>query len=120
MRWKEGTGCYSHDIDCIEFDIVDGRIRPLAIIEATNARNLDAPGLLDAIWKRLDPDGDGDSRWQTQTMRIFGVLLGLPAVVVVWEDGDRRCAARYIDRDDSKWFVMPAARWLSFLEGLRR
>lgn len=121
-EWRYGLGdkLYICDFDQVEYAIVDGAIVPVGIIELTLCKTvLEAHSLLEKIWNRLDPDGDGYSHLQSQCMRHVALQYDIPAYVVVHQENGNRFGVRRLDQEDSKWHLLSEERYLRLLHWMR-
>lgn len=122
-RYGLGDGLYVCDFDQTEYTVVNDEVEVVGFIEVTQCRTvLEAHGLLDKIWDRLDPDGEGRSSLQTKAMRYVAKKLGVPALVVVHQkNGDRFAVRRFDDRQfDDGWHKYGSDGYIGVIKWLRR
>lgn len=120
--WRYGLGksLYCCDIDQVEIAVIDGCATPVGILEITLCTTvLEAPTLLEKVWERLDPDGDGRSKTQTQALRVMARRLDIPAVVVVYQENGQRFATRRFDKSHCQWHIFDKEQYMDFLFWLR-
>jgi len=104
--WRYGLGdhLYVCDFDQAEYRVINDDAEVVGLIEVTMCRTtLEAHGLLDKIWARLDPDSDGQSHLQTQAMRHVARKLNIPAIIAVHQVNGNRFAVRRFDSYDKGW-----------------
>ena len=121
-NWRRGVGngLYACDFDQVEFAFVEDLVVPVALIEVTKCDTvLEADTLLERIWRRTDPNGDGRSHLQTSAMCFMAHALGIPAWVVVHQHNGNRFAVRRIDIEDPCWHKLSEANYIEMLRRFR-
>jgi hypothetical protein len=118
-RWGLGDGLYCFNIDMVECEYIDNVPVAVGLTELTQCDTvLEAPGLLDKTWARLDPDGEGRSHTSTRGQRDLARKLDIPAFAVVHQVNGDRFAVRSLKHPD-RWHLLDEARYKRLLHRMR-
>lgn len=102
------------DIDQLEYVIVEGKIKPVAIVELCKAED----------WIR-NPDAylvtvDKNRARQQEVASTTARLLGIPAFYLVFEDNFDRFFVRNLTNNDNFWLKFCPDEWRSVLISLAK
>lgn len=113
-RFSWGGGAFVSDLDQIEWRVMDGKIRPVAVFEMTRLDGDMKPPqtYFDAIEKRFSTrDGQGGAVLE------FACRLGVPAAIVLFRH-DLSEFWVYVLSNPTKWFHFAAPAYQLWVQGL--